>query len=243
MEDLTVSASHEYYEWATDPFPQSAPAYTQLDDEHWAWSVLMIGELGDLCTFQDRENLTPSDMDYVVQRQWSNKLSLAGKHPCAPVPSTPYVQAVTIAQDDISVPDRFSRRRSIATKAVRLPLSGERDVDVVVYADRPLTDDISLRAVSYSELYSHQPSGFTYTLKRETARAKDVVTMHIEAPSAVAYDVAVVTAELDGRVQYWPVLVVAGDKTSVSGARAELGAATASAAPSRIRATRVGLPR
>ena len=59
IDDLTVTASHEYFEWATDPFPKSKPAFARLDDQHWAWQVTMIGELGDLCTFLDQDRLRP----------------------------------------------------------------------------------------------------------------------------------------------------------------------------------------
>src|SRR5262249_51485447 len=41
FDDLTVTASHEYLEWATDPFPLTAPAFTGGDDAHWAFGQVV----------------------------------------------------------------------------------------------------------------------------------------------------------------------------------------------------------
>ena len=47
LDTLTETASHEYFEWATDPFPFSDPAWSGVDDDHIMWEKLFLGELGD----------------------------------------------------------------------------------------------------------------------------------------------------------------------------------------------------
>jgi hypothetical protein len=219
IEELTVAASHEYFEWATDPFPETKPAFNKLDDAHWAWQATMIGELGDLCTFLDRDNLQPADIGYVVQRQWSNKLSLAGNYPCAPAKSTPYLQGITLAEDDAVVPDYGKVSSYVHTKAVRVAPGATRKVDVLVYSDQPGTQKVPLRAMGYDELYGKKggdTSGYVYTLDTSYGEVGSTVTLSIKAPTDPAYDLLIMLAYTSQTsAHYWPVLVVNDDGSEV----------------------------
>lgn len=107
LDTLTETASHEYFEWATDPFPASDPAWTGVDEDHIAWERLFLGELGDLCVLPGLGTIKPADLGFVVQRQWSNKSSVAGHHPCVPAnASVPFFQAIP------ELPDRAHCRSS-----------------------------------------------------------------------------------------------------------------------------------
>lgn len=220
IEELTVAASHEYFEWATDPFPESKPAYNKLDDAHWAWQATMIGELGDLCTFLDRENLVPADVGYVVQRQWSNKLSIAGKYPCAPAKTSPYLQAITLAEDDAIVPDYGHVSSYVKTKAVRVAPGATRKVDVLVYSDQSGTPQVPLRAMSYEEFYGGkgggEKSGYVYTLDDDYGRVGSTVSLNIKAPKDPSYDLLIMLAYTSQTsAHYWPILVVNDDGKEV----------------------------
>jgi hypothetical protein len=211
IDELTVAASHEYFEWATDPFPKSKPAYAKLDDAHWAWQAAFIGELGDLCTFLDRDNLNPADIGFEVQRQWSNKLSLAGKYPCAPTKTTPYLQAIPTAEDNANVPGTSAFAKSIVTKAIRVPPGGSRTVDVLVYSDQPATQSVPMRVMSYAQFYGGKgaKSGFGFTLEESYGNTGTTVPVTITAPSEAASDVMMMLAYTSQTtVNYWPVLVV-----------------------------------
>lgn len=84
---LTAALSHELFESATDPFPDSAPAYFDVDDGHAVWSEAIDGgELADLCENERPNLITPPDVGYPVQRVWSNAAATAGTGPCIPVP-------------------------------------------------------------------------------------------------------------------------------------------------------------
>ncbi len=221
IDELTVAASHEYYEWATDPFPQSNPAFCKLDDQHWAWGVTMIGELGDLCTFLDRDNLRPAEIGFLVQREWSNKASLAGKYPCAPAKTSPYLQAITEADDDVDVPDQQVPGKYLTTKAIKVPPGGSRTVDALIYSDQKATPLVPLRALSQADFGgSGSPSGFTFELSKNYVKVGDYVKVTINAPKEPGYDILVMTAYTGpDSAHYWPVLLVNDDSTAAQGKR------------------------
>jgi hypothetical protein len=81
--DLEASASHEFIEAATDPFPESAVAYGLIDPtDPWVYTA---GEVADLC-----EGLTTQEASFTAQRVWSNSAAAAGTSPCVPASSEPF---------------------------------------------------------------------------------------------------------------------------------------------------------
>ncbi|MDB4946256.1 MAG: hypothetical protein JWP97_5790 [Labilithrix sp.] len=212
IDDLTITASHEYFEWATDPFPETAPAFNRLDDAHWAWGVVMLGELGDLCTFLDTENLRPTELGFEVQRMWSNKASLAGKYPCAPAKTSPYLQAIPLVDDDVEVPDLQDQTKSLTTKAVKVPAGGSRSIDVVIYSDQAGTPQVPLRALSYADFQGGgQSSGVKYALSKDYAKVGETIKVQISASAAATDDMLVMMAYTgEQSAHYWPVYVSVG---------------------------------
>lgn len=210
LAELAVSASHEYFEWATDPFPDSKPAYNKLTPEHWAWEATMAGELSDLCDFMDHDHFVPAGVGYPVQRQWSNKLSRAGAFPCAPRKDVPYVQAVAAADDAALVPD-YTTAVNLTTKAIRVPAGGTRVIDVNVYSDEP-AQGIALDAQSYDQMIGNASTmGYSFALSKKTASSGEVVKLEVKAPTASAFDLVVLSARVGNETHYWPVLVVNDD--------------------------------
>jgi hypothetical protein len=85
---LTPAISHELVETATDPFPESAPAYESTAPQYAMWAVaLQGGEVADLCENEAPNLVTPADIGQPVQRIWSNRAVRAGTAPCVPVPA------------------------------------------------------------------------------------------------------------------------------------------------------------
>ena len=214
FDDLTVSASHEYFEWATNPFPSTKPTFAKLDDAHWAWQAAFNGELGDLCPYLDNARLRVRESGFAVETMWSNTASLAGKFPCAPSSGAPYVQAIAAAGDTAKVPSLLPNVPDVTTNAIRIPAGGSRTVAVLVYSDQPSADVVSLRALTFQELTTGmsggaESTGYVYSLERTTARAGDVVALTIHAPSHTQYDLLVMGTQTSaGSINYWPVLVV-----------------------------------
>lgn len=221
IDDLTVSASHEYFEWATDPFPMTKPAYSRLDDAHWAWQVVMIGELGDLCTYLDRDNIRPAEINFLVQREWSNTASLAGKYPCAPAKTSPYLQVIAEAEDPVDVPDLRDQNKTLTTKAISVKAGGSRTVDALVYSDQAAKTTVPMRAISHADFGGGGgPSGFTFTVSQNQAKVGEKVQITIDAPKKAGYDIMVMTAYTGpDSAHYWPILVVTDDFASARAPR------------------------
>lgn len=238
IEELTVAASHEYFEWATDPFPRTKPAYNRLDDAHWAWQAAFLGELGDLCTFLDRANLNPPEIGFEIQRQWSNKLSLAGKYPCAPTKTAPYLQAIPIAEDDALVPDYGNGKfpKNIKTKAVRIKPGGSKTVDVLIYSDQGGSQSVPLRAMSYKQFYGGkgENAGFSYMLDESYGEVGKSVAVTITAPATPSYDLLMMLAYTSKTsANYWPILVVNDDAADVAAGVASILPAALPKKPTR----------
>jgi len=214
IDELTVAASHEYFEWATDPFPQTKPAYTKLDDAHWAWQAAFIGELGDLCTYLDRDYLRPTEIGFQVQTMWSNKASLAGKYPCVPKAGVTYLQGIPTTDDQATVPSQVQGEPDVTTKAIRVMPGQSRTIDVLAYSDQPHTELVPFRALTFDEFTTGMPNGpnatgWKYSVTPSYAKVGDVVSVTVTAPITTSYDLLVMTAYTsDTSVNYWPVLVV-----------------------------------
>jgi hypothetical protein len=80
---VEVAASHEIIEVASDPFPDTGPAYA-ISDATNPWHT--EPEIGDPCT-----TLVLEDQGFTVQRIWSNSAAASGLQPCIPAPTgVPY---------------------------------------------------------------------------------------------------------------------------------------------------------
>lgn len=86
FDGVTLAASHEYAEAATDPFPMSRPAYVLPANGTTAWG-LVGGEVGDLCEWSQSSTL---DSGYTVARIFSNSAAAAYHDPCVPGQAMPY---------------------------------------------------------------------------------------------------------------------------------------------------------
>jgi hypothetical protein len=93
IQDLTITASHEILEAATDPQPGSGWALGAGNlQQPWTQPPTLIapgGELGDLCL-----GTQWAEGGYTYQRGWSNAAAAAGGDPCVPAyPSAKYYNA------------------------------------------------------------------------------------------------------------------------------------------------------
>ena len=93
-----VYASHEIFEAATDPFPDTSPGYAL--DPMDPWGVLG-SELGDLCV---ESAVPPTPEGFRAQRIWSNAAAQDGGSPCIPIdPSEPYFNVFTSPTGPLSI--------------------------------------------------------------------------------------------------------------------------------------------
>jgi hypothetical protein len=84
LQYLTVSASHELAEAASDPGLGGATTY-RIEDNNDAWIPPIIanagGEIGDLCIFAPNYD----ESGFAVQPEWSNAAAADSNDPCQPL--------------------------------------------------------------------------------------------------------------------------------------------------------------
>jgi hypothetical protein len=80
---VTLAASHELAEAATDPHPETDTAFYLHSNDAWLGALSYGGgECGDMCTYLVDPSVLESG--YTVQRIWSNAAAAASKNPCQP---------------------------------------------------------------------------------------------------------------------------------------------------------------
>ena len=131
IEGVTISASHELIEAATDPRVETTPAFGDSDADHYVWAITPAAEVGDYCEYLD----TAYDKlvgDFFVQRTWSNAAALAGTDPCVPAAPGPYIGAEPAFPDSTPI-EGFTG--VVTTKGVIVPVGMTKTIDVVLYSD------------------------------------------------------------------------------------------------------------
>lgn len=176
---LTVSTSHEFVEAATDPLPETEPAYQLVDDAHIVWEFAPGGELGDMCEYVGAA-AQPLVGNFYVQRTWSNASALAGHDPCVPVMSAPYVSAAPVLTDDASFDD--GNGMSTTTKSVKIPVGMSKTIDIALYSDAP-TATWTVKAFDAAQIYG-QPQELTFSWDKTMGNNGDVLHLTITRVSA-----------------------------------------------------------
>ena len=145
---VTLALSHELVEAATDPFPNTRPAWTGIDRDHVLWSVAFSGaEVADLCENDVPNTVTPGDIGYPVQRIWSNEGARAGTGPCVPVPAGEvYVNAVA------DLPSRGTvmvgpTQQTVSVPVLQAAIGAQASAHLTFHGGPGVTTD--LRAVAF----------------------------------------------------------------------------------------------
>ncbi len=192
LDRLTSVASHEIFEWATDPFPQSDQAWHKVVPDTMAWGLAFATELADLCDGRT-SHTKPTDLGFVVQSMWSNEASLAGHAACQPAVMPVFVAAIPTLDAQLTLSPALMEATSMpatgAVPGVRVAPGARLDVPVHLYADAPTTGQWRITATEGSEL---PPAGLTFALDRDVAAAGDDVTLRITAPATFAVPATVV---------------------------------------------------
>lgn len=152
LDELTISTSHELIEAATDPHVETTPAYGDVDDDQAIWAIVPGAETGDFCEYLDSAYIKGVG-DFMVQRTWSNAAAKAGKDPCVPAPSTPYIAAAPIFTESVSI-DGFTGPRM--TKAMELPVSMSKTIEVDLFSDQQ-TDPYAVEVEDAAAMYGGSP--------------------------------------------------------------------------------------
>jgi hypothetical protein len=108
-DELTLAASHELIETATDPF--STAERVGFGSTTDAWDLNGGGEVGDRCEFEFEPSdmttrMTVQESGFAVQRIWNNVAAAAGHDPCVPAPApadTPYFNVIGATSDVVKL--------------------------------------------------------------------------------------------------------------------------------------------
>ncbi|HEY2410578.1 MAG TPA: hypothetical protein VGI10_31460 [Polyangiaceae bacterium] len=180
----TSTISHELIEASTDPFPVSAPAFFNVDQDHLAWAFyvapsgpIAAGEVADLCNTE----LYGAALElllggFPVQRSWSNAAASARRDPCVPSPSDPYFNAAPELRDR-AILAPYPGQLGYLTDGIEVPLGVSRTIEVHAFSTAP-------RASWFVGAYeprasSDLPATLAFTWDRQTANDGDVLHVTI----------------------------------------------------------------
>jgi hypothetical protein len=134
LDQLTVTASHELTEAATDPRPIDSTTAGWVTIEDNAWTGLG-GENGDMCAGVSGA----TEGGWALTRVWNNRSAAAGDQPCLPAPAgkTPYYNA-GIVHERLEIHPGESGTTEVDCYSFG-PLPARIAVEAQVAADDPLT--------------------------------------------------------------------------------------------------------
>jgi hypothetical protein len=196
---LTIPSSHEFIEAASDPLPLTVPAYGQPDDDHVFWAFVLGGENADLCAQnQGAYTVFPRDIEYAVQRSWSNASAMAGHDPCVPtIPGQVYFAGAPVLEDDINLGQGF------ITKGISLAQGESKTIDVKLFSDGP-TQPFSVIPDDVTYLLG---AGGSLGLELDEFEGQNGQTLHLtvtrEEPSQYGIEFFMLRAKLGNRENLW----------------------------------------
>ena len=197
IDAITTTESHELAEAATDPYPQTNPAYQQVDSDHLYWMLALGGgELGDMCAQEPNGFAQFGDLPYVVQRVWSNDAAAAGHDPCRPVPSqTAYFNAIPDFKDTVTI----NLGQEITMPGIQVPVGQSKTVDLDLFSDGDTGGSWSVKVLDFSAI-AGGPSSATYSLDRNRGQNGEKLHLTIKSTRKSQYgaDIFAIESTLRG---------------------------------------------
>ncbi len=204
LDALTGTTSHELIEAATDPYPQSSPAYSQVDDGHFYWETFLGGgENGDMCAQFSSSFTKFAELPYTVQRGWSNKAVKAGHDPCVPTqPGSVYFNSYPILNDN--VPYSFGGPQTVNVKGVKIPNGQSATVELDLYSDAPTSGPWTVNAIDLAAQRGQAPQ-LKFAFDKTQGQNGDRINMTITvvAASTRNRETFIVSSKLNGESHIW----------------------------------------
>lgn len=231
VQESTLSMSHELIEAVTDPNPQSAPALTGFDADHFSFTYFqeLQAETGDACeffrasNFEDKET-SPAPFDYFVQRTWSNAGGAAGHDPCVPAAGKVYFNVTPLMQDDVhvTIPGVLTGGASMMqpTKGIKIPAGQSATFPVGFYSDGPTGGPWTISVSKGNPILAgsqggaliemYNPSTLTATVDKTSGQngEKAYVTVSVTS-NGTLFDgeIVTVTSTLGTEKHYMPIWI------------------------------------
>jgi len=203
---LTSTIAHELIEAATDPFPNTAPAFSQQSSTYAAWTDISDGETADLCEFNLDSNIMVPGIDYLVTRAWSNKNAAENHEPCVPNPyAGPFFDAVPLLNDSVVILN--FQGVAVKTKGVKIPVGQSATIDVVLFSDGPIDGQWEVNAIDYEQDIENQAKPkLKFSWDKTTGNNGDVLHLTIKVLAADAKfkcELFMIQAQLGERSSVW----------------------------------------
>jgi hypothetical protein len=180
IQERTVNASHELVESATEPFPYTDPAWGREDDADIVWTLATVGEVGDMCEFNNDAYYVPPGATYMIQRTWSNAAAKRLMNPCAPISSPgPYFNAAPSLQP-MTYP--LPGGGSIQTRGLSIPMGQTKTVDVTLFSLGPMPGPWRVTAYDYGYLLGG-PANLELSLDQRSGQNGDTLHLSIKVRS------------------------------------------------------------
>lgn len=167
---LTVSIAHEVIEAVTDPRVRTAPAFGDVDADHYVWARTMGNEVVDLCESLVSAN-QPLVGSFVVPRSWSNAAARAGQDPCVPALARPYV-AATVAPSALGSVPIAGYTGQVTTRGIEIPVGATRTVEIDLTGETT-TDPVIVGATDFASTYRGGSPELTFVWDRQYGKAGD----------------------------------------------------------------------
>jgi hypothetical protein len=181
---LTLVASHELAEMASDPYIGPNTGYVLGDDDSWLPAFYAPGttiENGDACASYSAAAESYDESGYTVQRIWDNAAAAASENPCQPVKAGSIYFAAAVRTTKGS----FNGKQTYGYIVV--PKGGSTDAVINVFSKAALPHDVLLYT-GKDKFGASDPSdmtkignNLTVTLSRQQVNNGNGVIMHIEA--------------------------------------------------------------
>jgi hypothetical protein len=208
--DLTVAASHEIFEAASDANPASGTGFYVEHDVSWTGPG--GDEVADICQGRGAPVVVAGS---TYARMWSNLAANAGRDPCQPTPSGELYYQTAVDTEAAAVTDPSGP--SMSDGYVVMKRGTTRTVHATTYSEAALPNDVALVAGKPNggtdpTVVDPIAPGVTATLSRKTAHnGNDVdVTLAVDATTTAGDYPFVVRSILDattGDFHSWPVIL------------------------------------
>jgi hypothetical protein len=217
LDETTLSASHELAEAATDPYPMTAPAYYGFDEDHLAWEFFQqfASENGDACEFYRDSALQSTELDVVVQRQWSNAAAKAGHNPCVPAPEgQKYFNVAPLEQEDIEV-DLSALGGDVApTKGYKIKVGETKQIPLGFYSDGP-TGKWTIEAKSGGIAGRGRSTSGDLDMSLDVSEGvngeKAYLTITVNGQGRTKAELITIVSSLGAQTHYQPILIGSPD--------------------------------
>ncbi|MFO0612279.1 MAG: hypothetical protein U0414_06815 [Polyangiaceae bacterium] len=198
IDELTVAASHEILEAATDPLPFEAPAFDTLDPDHAVWPIFTGNEVCDLCDASRSSYGKLPGFDFAVERCWSNAAASALHDPCVPAnPATPYFNSAPVLPDTI----HFS---GLSFPGLIVPVGETRELEIDLFSEAKTSGPWTVTATDLVPSFGGAPE-LDLALDRSTGVNGEKLWLSVTAKKKASsgFSIAVLLSKLGEQTGVW----------------------------------------